>query len=542
MFACWGCRPSRMVVLAFVVLATCGSFAAPESSRYFKIKVVDEQTGRGVPLVELKTTNSICYYTDSNGIVAFYEPGLMNQKVFFSVQSHGYAFPKDGFGFAGKTLDVKEGGSAELKIKRANIAERLYRITGEGIYRDSVLVGERAPIQKPLLNAQVVGQDSVLAVPWREKIYWFWGDTSRVRYPLGQFQTSGATSLPPDRGGLDPSAGVDLTYWTDADGFSKKMCPTKDAGLMWLDGILIAPDADGRERMIAHYARMKSLGEMLEHGLAIWDEQEEIFKKHTEFELNDKWRCPRAHPIRSKENGTEYFLFPTPYVTARVKADLTHLADQSSYEAFTCLAAGSRYSQANAKVERDAAGKLVWGWKADTDFVDGVREDELIKADQIKPDEARDQLRDVETQKAVVLHSGSINWNAWRKKWIIIAVQVLGTPSFLGEVWFAEADSPTGPWRYAKKIVTHDKYTFYNPVQHPFFDQDGGRVIYFEGTYANTFSGNPDQTPRYNYNQIMYRLDLSDPRLRPPLAPAKTTSADAAATSPTVSKASAKSD
>ena len=24
------------------------------------------------------------------------------------------------------------------------------------------------------------------------------------------------------------------------------------------------------------------------------------------------------------------------------------------------------------------------------------------------------------------------------------------------------------------------------------------------------FSGNPDQTPRYEYNQIMYRLDLSD--------------------------------
>jgi hypothetical protein len=27
------------------------------------------------------------------------------------------------------------------------------------------------------------------------------------------------------------------------------------------------------------------------------------------------------------------------------------------------------------------------------------------------------------------------------------------------------------------------------------------------------FSGNPDQTPRYNYNQIMYKLDLTDARL-----------------------------
>jgi hypothetical protein len=46
------------------------------------------------------------------------------------------------------------------------------------------------------------------------------------------------------------------------------------------------------------------------------------------------------------------------------------------------------------------------------------------------------------------------------------------------------------------------------------FDRDGGRIIYFEGTYTTTFSGNSDATPRYNYNQIMYKLDLSDPRLR----------------------------
>jgi len=44
----------------------------------------------------------------------------------------------------------------------------------------------------------------------------------------------------------------------------------------------------------------------------------------------------------------------------------------------------------------------------------------------------------------------------------------------------------------------------------------GGRVIYLEGSYVNTFSGNPHPTPYYEYNQIMYRLDLSDPRLKLP--------------------------
>jgi hypothetical protein len=37
-------------------------------------------------------------------------------------------------------------------------------------------------------------------------------------------------------------------------------------------------------------------------------------------------------------------------------------------------------------------------------------------------------------------------------------------------------------------------------------------VIYFEGTYTHDFSGNPETTPRYEYNQVMYRLDLGDVR------------------------------
>jgi hypothetical protein len=57
----------------------------------------------------------------------------------------------------------------------------------------------------------------------------------------------------------------------------------------------------------------------------------------------------------------------------------------------------------------------------------------------------------------------------------------------------------------------------YNPKQHPYFDQDGGRTIYFEGTYTQAFSGSEETaTPRYDYNQIMYRLDLGDPRLALP--------------------------
>src|SRR5262245_51454519 len=139
--------------LAALALATAAD-PAPQV-KPFKIQVVDSQTGRGVPLVELRTVNHVRLVTDSNGIAAVREPDLMGQTVFFHVKSHGYEFAKDGFGVRGKALAVTEGGSANLTIQRVNVAERLYRITGAGIYADSLMVGVKAPLRQPLLNAQV---------------------------------------------------------------------------------------------------------------------------------------------------------------------------------------------------------------------------------------------------------------------------------------------------------------------------------------------------------------------------------------------------
>ena len=108
----------------------------------------------------------------------------------------------------------------------------------------------------------------------------------------------------------------------------------------------------------------------------------------------------------------------------------------------------------------------------------------------MKPEEVLAPLRDIETDAPIHSHGGSVYWNPYRRRWVMICGQAGGTSSYLGELWFAEADTPVGPWVYARKIITHDHYTFYNPTQHPFFDQDGGRLIYFEGTYTDTYSGN----------------------------------------------------
>ncbi|HUS92546.1 MAG TPA: hypothetical protein VM695_11885 [Phycisphaerae bacterium] len=511
-------RRYRVVLggLAAVVLgglaAAAGPGAGPDEGKYFAIEVVDEQTGRGVPLIELKTTANVLYYTDSSGLVAFREPGLMGRSVFFHVSGHGYEFPKDGFGYRGKALRATPGGTARLKVRRGNVAERLYRITGPGIYRDTVLLGRRAPIRQPLLNGRVIGQDSTLAAIYRGKIHWFWGDTARESYPLGHFATAGATSELPGEGGLDPNVGVDLTYFVDAEGFSRKMVPLPGPGMIWIDAVMTLPDPNGRERLIAHYARMKSLGERTEHGMIAFNDETRTFERLSTFPADCRLE-PAAHPVRVTVDGQAQVYFnPMAYPLVRVKADWRHVMDPKRYEAFTPLAPGATYEKAGTKLDRDPAGRLRWAWKADTAAIDAFQQDALIRAGRIKPEEAWLDLRDVETGKPVHAHRGSVRWNEFRKRWVMICVQSGGT-SFLGEVWYAEAAAPEGPWRKARKIVTHDAYSFYNPVQHAFLDRRGGRVIYFEGTYASTFSGAKFPTPRYDYNQIMYRLDLADPRL-----------------------------
>ena len=113
----------------------------------------------------------------------------------------------------------------------------------------------------------------------------------------------------------------------------------------------------------------------------------------------------------------------------------------------------------------------------------------------------------------VAPHRGSIAWNAYRQKWVAIFTQLNGKPSLLGEIWYAESEAPTGPWKDAVKVVTHADYTFYNPKLHQEFTDADSPILLFEGTYTKTFSGSRQPTPRYDYNQILYRLDLDDPNL-----------------------------
>ncbi len=485
--------------------------------KYFKIQVVDRQTGRGVPLVRLRTVNNIRYYTDSNGIVAFYEPGLMNREVFFFVGSHGYEFRKDGFGFRGTSLKTLPGGSALLTIDRVNIAERLYRITGQGIYRDSVLTGHAVPLAEPLLNGQVLGQDSVYTCVYRGHVFWMWGDTSRPSYPLGHFGMAGAVSNLPNRGGLDPAVGVDLRYYVGKNGFSRPLCRLEEPGMIWLDGLIKVKDRQGRDHMVAKYARMKSLGEAKERGLMVFNDEsssfEPIVRSGPDFLLYPN----SGHAFAVDVKDQRYYYFGTQFplaVRMRVKARWDCAIDPNCHEVLTSVRPGA----AEKRLNRPSADKRArWIDSGTLLGRAGGARSTIIEA--LKQEKATTRLYDIESGTPITPHGGSVHYNAYRRRWVMIMVQQGGDSSYLGEVWYAEADTPVGQWAYARKIATHNKYSFYNPKQHPLFDQDGGRVIFFEGTYTFTFSGNAENaTPRYDYNQIMYRLNLDDPRLMLPVA------------------------
>jgi hypothetical protein len=515
-------KPRAAVWIAGLLLAwCCAVHAAPAD--FFRIEVVDEATGRGVPLVRLETTDSVRHYTDSNGLVAFNEPGLMDQDVWFTISSHGYEFPREVFGSRGVLLKPTAGGRAQVRIRRINIAERLYRITGRGIYRDTILLGEKPPIAEGALNGKVMGQDSTLTAIHRGRLYWFWGDTSRPSHPLGNFFMAGATSELPGKGGLDPSVGVNLSYFLDSkSGFARQMVPPPRPGPfpLWLDGLLTVTDDQGQQRLLAHGSRVKGL-RTFERSLFLYNDQAERFEELKQIPL-DAPLAPAMHPMRATVDGREYYYFSVPFPVIRVSSDWASLTDLSAYEGFTCLKDAAAYAKVDPPLDRDAAGRLVWKWRKNTAPLTVGQIEELVQSRAIRRDETPFDLRDADGGGPLRIHRASVYWNQYRQKWVMIGGQEYGA-SFIGEIWFAEASAPEGPWVHARKVATHakkgDNQDLYNPLQHPYFAQENGRLIYFEGTYVNTFSGNPAPTPLYNYNQLMYRLDLSDPRLKLPEAP-----------------------
>lgn len=496
------CRSWAGCCLFSILLALGASRSSGQS--YFQIQVLDVATGRGIPLAELIPQGGTSEFTDSNGIVAFEQTPLMNKNIFFLQRSYGYAV-------GGQSLQTTAGDTATVSISRQNLAERLYRVTGKDIYGDSVLVGANVPIDEPLLNANVIGLDSVQTAIYQNKIHWFWGDTF---YEGGgfNFRSTGATSELIENGGLDPSLGVNLNFFQTNGGNAKQMMPLDETGLVWLDGVFTVQDDTGQERLLSRYERHIDLETIVEQGLALFDDTTETFQRFQGYDL-EATLVPQGHSFRHVVDGKDYIYYALTYPNVRVKSDWEHVTDISQWEAYTPLQENSHYDPANPLLELDQEGKPVFGWKKNTEPLSYEMLQDLVQGGHLVRQELPFRLEEFATGDDVRLHRSSVQWNEYRQAWIMIGVESFGD-SFLGEVWFAEAPQPEGPWVNTVKVASHNRgttndYSFYNPSLHPYFDQEGGRFIYFEGTYSNTFSNNPNQTPLYDYNQLMYRLDLA---------------------------------
>ncbi|MDA1230946.1 MAG: hypothetical protein O2856_09240, partial [Planctomycetota bacterium] len=270
---------STLLFSLAVFASTVGQADEAESSRYFGIHVIDAVTQRGIPMVSLTTVDDVTYMTDSAGWVAIHEPELSGSSVFFKVQSPGYEIAKDGFGISGVRLKIDPGKTFTASMKRNYLAERLYRITGRDQYLDSLRLGQPSPIKHPLGSGMVVGQDSIQPIRIGNEMYWFWGDTNRLSYPLGLFRTAGAVSKLPADADFDPAEGIDFEYFTNPDGFARAMIevPEKE-GVVWIHGVSTVIDSKQQPQVVTQYSRRKGLEKPLEQGIALWNDQQKIFE------------------------------------------------------------------------------------------------------------------------------------------------------------------------------------------------------------------------------------------------------------------------
>lgn len=433
-----------------------------------RVEVVEKGSGWPVPLVELRTTHQMRFITDNAGLIALDAPELMDRQVWFDVIGHGYEVRKDGLGMRGVRLTPEPGKTLRVEVRRVNIAKRIGRITGAGLFAESQKLGEHLDWK----DSGIHGCDSVQNALHRGCLFWAWGDTTMPNYPLGIFDMSSATTAIQPLTSFEPPLKLKLDYFTDDKGRQLGVAKMPGSGPTWVSAYVSLPDKTGAQRLVGSYVKIRAQMEAYESGLCVWNDDAARFDQlrvlWTKSDKSPKQPpMPEGHPAFWKDaQGKEWVLFGNPLPNLRCPATFEAWQDSTTWEL-------------------------------------------------LKPQET---LTDASGTK-VKPHSGSITWNAFRKRWITVFMENFGKPSAFGELWYAEADAPSGPWGTTVKVLTHENYTFYNPRIHPEFTPAGSPLLFFEGTYTNQFTDHAHATPRYDYNQMLYRLDLDDPKLKPAAKP-----------------------
>lgn len=494
---------------------------------YHGIHFIDSVTGNGIPMIIIQSTYKTRYISDSNGYIAFFEPGLMNLSISFTIEdAAGYHAKVDAWtNLELIQIQTTSGEESIVKLNRTQISERWCRLTGYGIYRDSVLLGKESPSEYSLAQKLVTGLDSMMGTFYNGKYYWFFGDTNRVDRQLGNFFVTGAISNLEDLNFENKS--IPLNYISD-DEFVKSLARIEPLNQpTWIHDVVVIPsdniihnnkgmrlnhDKSNSETMYATYYKPETSTLQVSRGILKWNNNLQIFELITSIQDNvNVWPIDGGHAYKMDE--WIYFSNPYPYVRT------TNYEDFTQYETFSPLIEGTKaYSNSKEfllnKFERDQNGRLVWGWKKNTGYLSPSVAKQLYDLHILSDNDIQHwTMKDIQTGKIVWPHAGSITWNKFLNQFIMVYVQIWGEPSLLGEIYFAMSPSLVGSWIQTIKIATHIKQDFYNPrILHEFMSQDQ-KIIYYLGTYVATFSGNLP-TPYYDYNNQVHRLDLSDKRIQ----------------------------
>jgi len=497
----------RATLLLCICLAHASLSAQTLASQTFLLRFVDAKTRRPIPLVEAELFNALRLCSDNLGNMAILEPDLAGRQVRLRIRGHGYRYPQlDFFGERAISLAIKPGSVTEIELERTVAAERLYRITGSGRFRDSIL--GRLTSRPDDLPGRVTGLDSAIPVVWQNRLFCFYGDT------LGtdrlNLSGSGAEVI---TGTGVPEEALPLNFFCDPDGFASRMIELPEPGFIWIETV-IPVMAGKRELLVARYVKHKTLEEAVETGFALFNPLQQKFMPVKKFKSARHHKS--AHAVRVHiDNRPAWCIQPWE----RTGINLKDFINPQTYAFYTCLeplapeekAQTLEFDGKKLKVKRDAAGKPVFSWVSNGIPFSPANQKLLLKAGIISQNERWLELTEIGTGHKISDFSGSISWNDYRNRWIMIS------QGQVGEIWFSEADTFTGPWVYARRIVEHDGYNFYNPVHHSWFDDEHGRIIYLEGTYTSFFTREEYKTPRADYNQVMYRLDLADASLRLPV-------------------------
>ena len=455
---------------------------------------VDTTDGRPIPLVICIATDNSTVVSDNAGYISIPVNVPKGTAFYLQVQSPGYDIQPDGFGYRGIRLVV--GNPIErIKVRRINIAQRSGRTTGIAKYIHAQALG----VIGQVIETPLTGMDSVQTAELHGTRFVYFGDTNWSGYPLGNFKTTAGVAKTQSK---LPNCPYSIDYNTDIKGFPKSSILENEdePGVVWVSGVIRVGD-----EIVGYANRRKSLQQQLAHGFVRWNPTKKLFLDFQKLP-ETSWRHLDGHPILYQDEGVDYVMFGHAIPNFRVKADVRAIRFGLTFETYSCLLP-------NGDVDYDDKRAPIWRWRSDASPIDSEREASLIKRGKLAREQCKFLLTEHATKRMVIPHRGSVRWNAFVQRWVLVFTAINEPDSMLGELYIAAATMPSGPWTPCIRIATHPRYSFYNPVHHSWLDKQRGKVITIEGTYTMSFSGNSVPTPHYEYNQLTYEIDLSDKRL-----------------------------